>query len=293
MNSENLVIPFQINDSIKGTIVRLSTVASKIINDVHSNNIKAIFADSIAITASIGSRMKNDGVFSFQAQSDGVIKTLFIDLNNNSSLRGYISLKDQNNIQNLSFNQILSNGTLALNIKEGKFSKNYQGLVEINGQSIEDTIHGYFNSSEQVKSYFRSYNIFKMEKYEPDFNHIAGAIKLELMPEEKRFNYYKNSRDFWDEILMFLKTMDADEFLKKEHSSKEILGRLFGQYEVKIFDEIQLNNNCKCSDERVLDTLKSMGKDEIQFLFDKRKEIEVVCEFCKTKRIYQEIDIFN
>ena len=132
-----------------------------------------------------------------------------------------------------------------------------------------------------------------MEKYEPDFNHIAGAIKLELMPEEKRFNYYKNSRDFWDEILMFLKTMDADEFLKKEHSSKEILGRLFGQYEVKIFDEIQLNNNCKCSDERVLDTLKSMGKDEIQFLFDKRKEIEVVCEFCKTKRIYQEIDIFN
>ena len=293
MNSENLVIPFQINDSIKGTIVRLSTVASKIINDVHSNNIKAIFSDSIAITASIGSRMKNDGVFSFQAQSDGVIKTLFIDLNNNSSLRGYISLKDQNNIQNLSFNQILSNGTLALNIKEGKFSKNYQGLVEINGQSIEDTIHGYFNSSEQVKSYFRSYNIFKMEKYEPDFNHIAGAIKLELMPEEKRFNYYKNSRDFWDEILMFLKTMDADEFLKKEHSSKEILGRLFGQYEVKIFDEIQLNNNCKCSDERVLDTLKSMGKDEIQFLFDKRKEIEVVCEFCKTKRIYQEIDIFN
>jgi len=293
VNSENLVIPFQINDSIKGTIVRLSTVASKIINDVHSNNIKAIFSDSIAITASIGSRMKNDGVFSFQAQSDGVIKTLFIDLNNNSSLRGYISLKDQNNIQNLSFNQILSNGTLALNIKEGKFSKNYQGLVEINGQSIEDTIHGYFNSSEQVKSYFRSYNIFKMEKYEPDFNHIAGAIKLELMPEEKRFNYYKNSRDFWDEILMFLKTMDADEFLKKEHSSKEILGRLFGQYEVKIFDEIQLNNNCKCSDERVLDTLKSMGKDEIQFLFDKRKEIEVVCEFCKTKRIYQEIDIFN
>ncbi len=292
MNSENLVIPFQINDIIKGTIVRLSTVASKIINDVYPNNIKAIFGDSIAITASIGSRMKNDGVFSFQAQSDGVIKTLFIDLNNNSSLRGYISLKDQNNIQNLSFDQLLSNGTLALNIKEGKFSKNYQGLVEINGQSIEDTIHAYFNSSEQVKSYFRSYNIFTLEKYEPDFNHIAGAVKLELMPEEKRFNDYKNSSDFWDEILFFLKTMDADEFLKKEHSSKEILGRLFGQYEVKIFDEIKLNNNCKCSDERVLDTLKSMGKDEIQFLFDKKKEIEVVCEFCKTKRIYQEINIF-
>ena len=204
MNSENLVIPFQINDSIKGTIVRLSTVASKIINDVYPNNIKAIFADSIAITASIGSRMKNDGVFSFQAQSDGVIKTLFIDLNNNSSLRGYISLKDQNNIQNLPFNQLLSNGTLALNIKEGKFSKNYQGLVEIKGQSVEDAIYTYFNSSEQVKSYFKLYNIFTMEKYEPEFNHITGAIKLELMPEQRKFNDCNNLIEFWDEILMFM-----------------------------------------------------------------------------------------
>ena len=66
---ENLVIPFQINNKIKGTIVRLSSVAS---------HIKSIFADSISITASIGSRMKNDGVFSFQAQSRGVIKTIFV-----------------------------------------------------------------------------------------------------------------------------------------------------------------------------------------------------------------------
>ena len=30
---ENLVIPFQINNKIKGTIVRLSSVASQVIND--------------------------------------------------------------------------------------------------------------------------------------------------------------------------------------------------------------------------------------------------------------------
>ena len=42
MNSENLVIPFQINDSIKGTIVRLSTVASKIINGFDKNTLNKI-----------------------------------------------------------------------------------------------------------------------------------------------------------------------------------------------------------------------------------------------------------
>mgnify|MGYP000682439775 CR=1 FL=1 len=100
---ENLVIPFQINNKIKGTIVRLSSVASQIINNEYPRNINSIFADSISITASIGSRMKNDGVFSFQAHSEGVIKTIFVDLNNNSSVRGYMSVNHLENIENLPF----------------------------------------------------------------------------------------------------------------------------------------------------------------------------------------------
>ena len=162
---ENLVIPFQINNKIKGTIVRLSSVASQIIKNEYPRNINSIFADSIAITASIGSRMKNDGVFSFQAHSEGVIKTIFVDLNNNSSVRGYISVNSFENIENLPFEKLISNGTLALNIKEGKFSKNYQGLVEIKGKSIKDAIDTYFNSSEQVKSFFKLFNIFNLTKY--------------------------------------------------------------------------------------------------------------------------------
>ena len=77
---ENLVIPFQINNKIKGTIVRLSSVASQIINNEYPRNINSIFADSISITASIGSRMKNDGVFSFQAHSEGAVSYTHLTL---------------------------------------------------------------------------------------------------------------------------------------------------------------------------------------------------------------------
>ncbi len=291
MALENLVIPFQINNKIKGTIVRLSSVASKIINDTYPRNIKSIFADSISITASIGSRMKNDGVFSFQAHSEGIIKTIFVDLNNNSSMRGYISLKDFENSENLPFERLISNGTLALNIKEGKFSKNYQGLVKINGKSIKEAIDTYFNSSEQVKSYFKLFNVFNLKKYEPNSNYIAGAIKLELMPEINDLNNSESSNEDWKTMLMFLETLNSEEFLSIKKTSKQILLNLFGQYEVKIFDEINLNNNCQCSNERVLKTLKSMDQKEITYLFNEKKSIEVVCEFCKTKRIYNEQDL--
>ena len=76
---ENLVIPCQINNKIKRTIVRLSSVASQIVDNEYPRHINSIFAASISISASIGSRMKNDGVFSFQAHSEGVIKTIFVD----------------------------------------------------------------------------------------------------------------------------------------------------------------------------------------------------------------------
>ena len=288
---ENLVIPFQINDKIKGTIVRLSSVASQIIKNKYPRNINSIFADSISITASIGSRMKNDGVFSFQAHSQGVIKTIFVDLNNASSVRGYISVNNLANIENLPFEKLISNGTLALNIKEGKFSKNYQGLVEIKGNSIKDAIDTYFNSSEQVKSFFKLFNIFNLTKYEPESNHIAGAIKLELMPEINDFKNTEKSNEDWKTILMFLETMNSEEFLNINKTSKQILLNLFGQYEIKIFDEINLNNNCQCSNERVLNTFKLMDQKEITYLFNEKKSIEVVCEFCKTKRVYSEQDL--
>ena len=180
---------------------------------------------------------------------------------------------------------------MALNIKEGKFSKNYQGLVEIKGKSIKDAIDIYFNSSEQVKSFFKLFNIFNLTKYEPESNHIAGAIKLELMPETNDFKNTEKSNEDWKTILMFLETMNSEEFLNINKTSKQILLNLFGQYEIKIFDEINLNNNCQCSNERVLKTFKSMDQKEIKYLFNKKKSIEVVCEFCKTIRVYSEHDL--
>ena len=288
---ENLVIPFQINNKIKGTIVRLSSVASQVINDSLPKNIKSIFADSISITASIGSRMKNDGIFSLQTHSEGIIKTIFVDVNNNSSVRGYISVNDFENVENLPFERLVSNGTLALNIKEGKFFKNYQGLVEIKGKSIKEAIDSYFNSSEQVKSFFKLFNIFNLEKYEHNSHHIAGAIRLELMPEINDFNNLEKTNEDWETMLMFLETLNSEEFLSIKKTSKQILLNLFGQYEIKIFDEINLNNNCQCSNERVLNTLKLMDQKEIKFLLNNKKSIEVVCEFCKTKRNYSEQDL--
>lgn len=285
VNEENLILPFQINNFVKGSILRLNSVANDIIDKSFPRYIKSNFAESIAIAASLGHRMKNDGIFSLQLKSEGIIKTILVDIYNNSSLRGYISF-DQYNEKNLTFEDYFLNGYLALTINEGKFSDNYQSTVKIEGKTLEESIQSYFDTSQQIKTYFKTfnvYNLFSQNNFAKSY--ITGAIKLELMPQTETSIFSESNEKDWEEIKLFLSTIKSEEFLNKDNSLKQILIRLFGQYDVKVFEEIILNSKCRCSKRRVLYTLKSMKSDELDYLFKKNEGLEVVCEFCKKKRV--------
>ena len=285
MNEENLILPFQINDFVKGSILRLNSVANDIIDQSLPRDIKSNFAEAIAIAASLGYRMKNGGTFSLQLKSEGIIKIILIDIYNNSSLRGYISF-DQYNAKNLTFKDYFLNGYLALTINEGKFSNNYQSTVKIEGKTLEESKQSYFDTSQQIKTYFKTfnvYNLFSDNKFAKSY--ITGAIKLELMPQTVTSIFSESNKNDWEEIKLFLSTIKSEEFLNKNNSLKQILIRLFGQYDIKLFEEIILNSKCRCSKRRVIYTLKSMESDELNYLFKKNDSVQVVCEFCKKKRV--------
>ena len=94
MTLNNNVIPFQLgNNSVRGNIVRLQTVVSKIVKrHEYPTNVESLFADTLTITACLGSRMKHDGVFTIQAKGTGDVHTLFSDITSDGFLRGYVGL---------------------------------------------------------------------------------------------------------------------------------------------------------------------------------------------------------
>ena len=101
MKLENSVTTFQIcNNLIRGSIVRLSTVARDIINrHDYPAGIQSLLSEALALTASIGFKIKSEGVFTFQAKGDGTISTLFSDIDHNFSLRGYVSYKKEKQLK--------------------------------------------------------------------------------------------------------------------------------------------------------------------------------------------------
>ena len=94
MTLNNNIIPFQLgNNSVRGNIVRLQTVVSEIVKrHEYPTNVESLFADTLTITACLGSRMKHDGVFTIQAKGTGDVHTLFSDITSDGFLRGYVGL---------------------------------------------------------------------------------------------------------------------------------------------------------------------------------------------------------
>ena len=288
MNLENCVTSFQIcNNLFRGSIVRLSSVAFDIINrHNYPTALQSLLSETLALTASIGSKIKDEGVFTFQAKGDGTVSTLFSDIDHNFSLRGYISYKKEKKIDISNTIELLGNGHLAFTIKEGRYSNNYQGIVNLEGKLLKDSVEKYFNSSEQLETIFKTFNAYNLTKELNLPSYLSGAIMLQKLPELKKDDFNINVDEIWNEAVNFLNTIEDKEFLDTNLTSKDLLYRIFGQLEIGVLREVIVNSNCRCSDKKIINLFKTMEEKDLKAIFKNKDVTEVVCEFCKIKRTF-------
>ena len=83
---------------------------------------------------------------------------------------------------------------------------------------------------------------------------------------------------------LFLQTLSDKEFLDKRLSSNEILMRVFGEFEVRVFEEKIIKNKCKCSKKKIIEFLNSLKLQEINALYNNKIKILFSCQFCNKKR---------
>ena len=287
MTLNNHVIPFQLsNNTIRGNIVRLQTVVSEIVKrHEYPANIESLFADTLSITACLGSRMKHEGVFTIQAKGSGDVSTLFSDITSDGFLRGYISLisgfsNTENNLKSL-----MGSGHVSFTLDQGKHTKRYQGIVSLEEPSMSKITELYFNNSEQLETKFLTFNYFDIEKNNRKNLFSAGLIMLQKMPVKNSFDEESNE-EIWQNSLNFLSTLGKEEFLSTNLTSEEILYRLFNELEVTVYDKIIIKDQCRCSDEKIKFAIESLSKKELREIADENGNVKVVCEFCKKERIF-------
>ena len=287
MKLDNHIIPFQLGGNrVRGSIVRLSSAVTEIIKrHNYPKNIESLLADTLTITACLGSRMKHDGIFTIQAKGNGQVHTLFSDITNNGFLRGYVGLNVDFSNQGSDLTTLMGSGHIAFTLDQGKYSKRYQGIVSLEDKSISKSAELYFNNSEQLDTKFFVFNHYNSKKSSKEKLFASALIMLQKMPNKLDMDEEQN-REVWENALSFLSTLKKEECLSASLSSENILFRLFNEVGVTIYDEIVIQNKCRCSKEKVEFAIKNLNKDELNEISDKKGNIKVVCEFCKIERYF-------
>lgn len=72
---------------------------------------------------------------------------------------------------------------------------------------------------------------------------------------------------------------------------EDILYRLFHRETVRLFDRESIVFACSCSRERVADMLKMLGGEEVGEVVLEQGSIEVACDFCKHRYVFDEQDV--
>ena len=287
MKLDNHIIPFQLGGNrVRGSIVRLGTAVSEIIKrHNYPKNIESLLADTLTITACLGSRMKHDGVFTIQAKGTGEVHTLFSDVTNNGFLRGYVGFNPDLSILHKDLISLMVSGHITFTLDQGKYSKRYQGIVALEDKSISKSAELYFNNSEQLETKFVVFNNYDSEGSSKEKLFSSGLIMLQKMPNKTDMDEEENI-EVWENSLNFLSTLKKEECLSVSLTSRDILFRLFNEVGVTVYDEIVIQDKCRCSKEKVELAIKKLNKDELNDIADEKGNIKVICEFCKMERSF-------
>ena len=74
---------------------------------------------------------------------------------------------------------------------------------------------------------------------------------------------------------------------------ENILFKLFHSLEVRVLKEIKVTDKCRCSLDRVKNTLSNIPEKEIKEITFPDGSLEVTCEFCKKLTRFSKQDLFS
>ncbi len=74
-------------------------------------------------------------------------------------------------------------------------------------------------------------------------------------------------------------------------SDKQILQRVFAEDDIRMFESAPVFFRCRCSRERVIGMLRSLGADELRSILAERGHVEVRCDFCNRAYQFDTVDV--
>jgi molecular chaperone Hsp33 len=304
---DDSVQAFQVDAlDVRGRVARLGPMLDELLaHHAYPAPVAHLLAEAATLAVLLGSTLKDIGRFTLQTQTDGVVDMIVVDIAAPDRVRAYARF-DAARLAEIPANGtadsgvLLGHGHLAMTIEPGSEQKRYQGIVALEGETLEAAAHRYFAQSEQIPTRLR---LAVGEEFHPGEDKPtwrAGALLVQFLPPEaaraipadldpgdapKDFELHEIAEDeAWVEAQSLVNTVEDHELLDPTLSSERLLWRLFNERGVRVFDSLRMTAQCTCSRERVASVLNSFPAEERANMVDNNR-VAVTCEVCG--RLYE------
>jgi molecular chaperone Hsp33 len=303
-SDDDTVMPFEVASlDLRGRVVRLGPVVDQILGQhAYPVPVAKLLGEAVVLTVMLGSALKIDGRFILQTQTDGPVRMLVVDFTVPGKVRGCARFDKNRVITAIEAGStdpgaLLGKGHLAMTIDQGPDTSRYQGLVALEGGSLEDAAHEYFHRSEQIPTRVRLAVAEELRAGKDGAEHHwrAGGILLQFLPKsperaraadldpgdapEGTVAPIMPEDEAWVEGRALVSTVEDVELIDPGLSSEQLVYRLFHEPGVRVFRGSDVVAQCSCSRANVEAMLKSFSQDDRDHMVENGR-IFVTCEFC-------------
>src|SRR5262245_30970079 len=156
-SADDTILPFQVEAlDLRGRVVRFGPAIDTILSrHRYPTPVAKLLGEAIVLAVLLGSTLKFQGRFILQTQSDGPVRMLVIDYTTPGQVRACARFDAAMASGAADPGGLLGRGHLAMTIDQGPDTARYQGIVALEGKSLEHAAHEYFLRSEQIPTRVR------------------------------------------------------------------------------------------------------------------------------------------
>jgi molecular chaperone Hsp33 len=271
---------------VRGEIVRLQDSWQQMVDQHrYPAPVTALLGEMTAAAALLAANIKFDGALVLQLQGNGPVRLLVVEVQPQMRLRATAKLREAARIDAPATLQQLINpdgtGRCAITLdptgrRPGQ--QPYQGVVPLQGETIAQVLENYLRQSEQLDSRLW---------LAADAAAAAGVL-LQKLPREAAGAAVADE-DTWDRVAALTATLRRDELLGLEPAN--LARRLYGHEHLDHFAPVRPRFECNCSRQRSGQMLISLGRDEVDSVLAEFGAVEITCEFCNARHMFDPIDI--
>lgn len=270
-----------------GKVRAFAALTTELVSELHRRHrtmptATAALGRTATAAAMMGAMLKGREKLTIQVRGGGPLGQIVVDANADGDIRGYVDNPDTDLPLNakgkLDVGGAVGNDGFLYVTKDLGLKEPYRGSSPVVSGELGEDFTLYFTQSEQTPSAVALGVLVDVDLSVK----TAGGFIIQLMPGLSDEEIGRMERKLGE-------LPQITRLLEEGKSLEAILGEVLE--DVRILEQSEIRFACKCSRDRVEQTLISLGTEELAAMIEEDGKAEVVCHFCNEAYMFDEEDL--